>query len=219
MNGPQDLGGRGGFGPVRPEIDEPVFHADWEGRALGLTLCAGALGHWNLDESRHARECLPPAFYLSANYYDIWLSALEVLLERHGEVNAEERSACAPLKPGLRPERKLPADAIFATLSKGGPVDRAATKPAQFAIGDRVRTFDARMNDHTRMPEYAMGRLGTITGLRGCHVFPDTNARGEGEQPTWLYAVTFDGTELWGAGAEPDTQITIDAFEPYLTHA
>ena len=38
MNGPQDLGGQMGFGPVAPEIDEPVFHAGWERRALGLTL-------------------------------------------------------------------------------------------------------------------------------------------------------------------------------------
>ncbi|TIX54528.1 MAG: nitrile hydratase subunit beta, partial [Mesorhizobium sp.] len=27
MNGPQDLGGQMGFGPVAPETDEPYFHA------------------------------------------------------------------------------------------------------------------------------------------------------------------------------------------------
>ncbi|TIV38086.1 MAG: nitrile hydratase subunit beta, partial [Mesorhizobium sp.] len=30
MNGPQDLGGQMGFGPVAPEKDEPYFHAAWE---------------------------------------------------------------------------------------------------------------------------------------------------------------------------------------------
>ena len=36
MNGPQDLGGQMGFGPVAPEKDEPAFHADWEKRAADL---------------------------------------------------------------------------------------------------------------------------------------------------------------------------------------
>ena len=84
MNGPQDLGGQMGFGPVAPEKDEPLFHADWEKRALGMTIAAGAMGHWNIDESRHARESLHPADYYSSTYYEIWTKALEILLERHG---------------------------------------------------------------------------------------------------------------------------------------
>jgi hypothetical protein len=47
MNGPHDLGGQMGFGPVAPEKDEPYFHAEWEKRALGLTLSCGAFGAWN----------------------------------------------------------------------------------------------------------------------------------------------------------------------------
>ena len=46
MNGPHDLGGQHGFGPVAPEVDEPYFHAEWEKRALGLTLSSGAFGAW-----------------------------------------------------------------------------------------------------------------------------------------------------------------------------
>jgi hypothetical protein len=65
MNGPHDLGGQMGFGPVAPETDEPVFHADWERRALGVTLASGTLGAWTIDESRHARESLHPATYYS----------------------------------------------------------------------------------------------------------------------------------------------------------
>ena len=86
MNGPQDLGGQMGFGPVAPEKDEPVFHAEWEKRALGVTIAAGAMGHWNIDESRHARESLHPADYYASSYYEIWIKGLEVLLERHGFV-------------------------------------------------------------------------------------------------------------------------------------
>ncbi len=35
-----------------------------------------------------------------------------------------------------------------------------------------------------------------------CHVFPDSNVRAD-ENPQWLYTVTFDGRELWGADADP----------------
>jgi hypothetical protein len=90
MNGPQDLGGQMGFGPVAPEKDEPVFHTEWEKRALGVTLTAGAMGHWTIDESRHARESLRPAEYYASTYYEIWIKALETLLQRHGFVTAAE---------------------------------------------------------------------------------------------------------------------------------
>jgi nitrile hydratase subunit beta len=47
-------------------------------------------------------------------------------------------------------------------------------------------------------------------------VWPDTNSRGLGEQPQWLYTVVFDGAELWGTGAQSGLAVSIDAFEPYL---
>ena len=61
MNGAQDLGGMMGFGRIDREPDEPWFHADWERRALGLTLAMGATGQWTIDMSRAARESLHPA--------------------------------------------------------------------------------------------------------------------------------------------------------------
>ena len=80
MNGAQDLGGMMGFGPVAPEKDEPIFHAGWERRAFGLALAMGATGSWTLDASRHARESLPPAEYLTSSYYEIWIKGLTRLL-------------------------------------------------------------------------------------------------------------------------------------------
>ena len=56
MNGPHDLGGADGFGPVVPEPDEPVFHAAWEARTLAVVLATGGGGRWNLDMSRFDRE-------------------------------------------------------------------------------------------------------------------------------------------------------------------
>ena len=218
MNGPQDVGGRHGFGAVQPEDEATRFHADWERRVLGLTLAAGALGYWNIDVSRHARESLPPAVYYSATYYEIWLRALEGLLERAGEVTAEELAEGRAHAAGHRADRKLAPEAVKAVLAAGGPSVRPGPDPA-FAVGDRVRTRNHQPAGHTRLPGYARGKTGTVTAFHGAHVFPDTNAHAKGENPVALYTVRFDGTELYGPEAEPGLTVSIDAWEPYLDRA
>ena len=76
MNGAHDLGGMHGMGPVDPEENEPVFHAEWERRAFAITLAMGAHGAWNIDMSRFAREKSDPALYLGTSYYEHWLHGL-----------------------------------------------------------------------------------------------------------------------------------------------
>ncbi|WP_292125431.1 SH3-like domain-containing protein, partial [Mesorhizobium sp.] len=149
MNGPQDLGGQMGFGPVAPETDEPYFHAAWERRALGVTLTAGAMGAWNIDESRHARESLHPADYYSSSYYQIWIQALEVLLKRHGFVTERDLAAGKAVDPASTPKRVLKAADVPAVLAKGGPCDRPVAAPARFQAGDRVRTKNFSPTGHT----------------------------------------------------------------------
>jgi nitrile hydratase len=220
VNGPQDLGGRHGFGAVAPEPDEPVFHADWERRALGLTLAAGALGHWTLDASRHARESLPPADYYASSYYRIWLRALEALLLRHGLVTAAELAAGRALAAAPAHPRVLTAAAVPGALGRGSPADRdpGGSRPA-FAAGQRVRTRLANPPTHTRLPRYASGREGTIESVHGVFAFADTNAHGLGEAPQWLYTVAFAAATLWGGGADPGQTVSIDAWESYLEPA
>jgi nitrile hydratase len=55
--------------------------------------------------------------------------------------------------------------------------------------------------------------------VRGVFVFPDSNAHGRGEKPQWLYTVLFTATELWGEGADPTLEVSIDAWESYLEPA
>ena len=93
MNSVHDLGGMDGLGPIAPEADEPVFHAEWERRVFALTLAMGFYGAWNIDASRHARERTPPAEYLSSSYYEIWLSGLERLLDETGLLTRAEVDA------------------------------------------------------------------------------------------------------------------------------
>ena len=88
MNGPQDMGGMMGFGPIAPEANEPLFHAPWQRRALAISLAMGATRQWNIDMSRHAREKIPPAQYWSLSYYEIWMEGLKRLLTERGLLDA-----------------------------------------------------------------------------------------------------------------------------------
>jgi nitrile hydratase len=74
----------------------------------------------------------------------------------------------------------------------------------------------AEVNHHTRLPGYARGKVGCIEQIRGMHVFADTHAQGQGEQPQWLYTVAFSGHELWGDDSADGLTVSIDAWEPYL---
>ena len=85
-----------------------------------------------------------------------------------------------------------------------GTFYRPAPAPARFKPGDRVRTKNIHPPTHTRLPRYVRGHVGVIERVHGCHVFPDTVALDQGEDPQWLYTVVFDGRELWGAGRRPD---------------
>jgi hypothetical protein len=52
-------------------------------------------------------------------------------------------------------------------------------------------------------PRYVRGHIGVVERLHGCHVFPDTAALDQGENPQWLYTVVFESRELWGDDADP----------------
>jgi nitrile hydratase len=63
------------------------------------------------------------------------------------------------------------------------------------------------------------GKPGVITAHLGATLFPDAHAVGRRALPQHLYTVAFDGTELWGEGAEPGTEVRVDLYESYLEPA
>ena len=211
-----DLGGSTGHGPIQPEPEGVVFHHGWEARALALTLAAVTPGGWNIDMSRSARETLPN--YAALSYYEIWTAALERLVVEHGLVTPAELADGVASGPGDSGRRVLAADQVADALARGGPTDRPPGAAARFAVGDRVVTRAGSVDHHTRLPAYAAGHTGTIERLHGAHVFPDTNARGLGEQPQWLYTVVFEAIDLWPEAA-PGQRVSVDAWEPYLSAA
>ena len=216
MNGPQDMGGLQGFGPVVPEPNEPVFHADWEKKALALTVAMGFTGTWNIDRSRFARECVGPSNYISWSYYKIWLGALEQMLKDYELASAQEISEGKSLQDPERVKRVLAAGDTASALAKGGPYIREIAEDPAFSEGERVRMANIHPMGHSRVPRYLRGKEGVVHKVRDAHVFPDTNARGEGEDPQWLYSVRFRSTDLWGAEANPRDHVHVDCWEPYL---
>jgi nitrile hydratase subunit beta len=214
MNSIHDLGGMDGFGPVRPEPNEPTFHEAWEGRVHALQRAMGYTGVWIIDQSRASIEALDPIEYLTYSYYKKWFTGLENRLQAHGLVDADELAAGRSLRPGEPLKRTMsPADA--ATM-KRGEFARPATAEPLFAPGARVRTRNLNPVTHTRLPRYARDKIGTVESIRGCHVYPDSVAIGGGEKPQWLYTVAFPARELWGDDADPSITVSIEAFEPYL---
>ena len=85
---------------------------------------------------------------------------------------------------------------IAAGRPSARPTPRHASRPAT-----KCAPRTSIPSTHTRLPRYVRGHTGIIERVIGCHVFPDSNALGTGENPQWLYTVRFDGRELWGADA------------------
>jgi nitrile hydratase len=219
MDGAHDMGGVPWIDPVRREPNEPPFHAEWERRAFAITLAMAMPGGWNIDMSRFAREDRPPEDYLGKSYYEIWLAGLERLMLARNLVSSDEIEAGKSLHPPKPVAKPLTPDGVAGMLHRGGPTERKATSPALFASGDRVRAKMIHPPTHTRLPRYVRGHFGVVERVLGFHVFPDSNAIGAGENPQWLYTVTFDGRELWGDDGDPGLKVSVDAWEPYLEPA
>jgi nitrile hydratase len=218
MRGPHDLGGVDGFGPVAPEPDEPIFHAAWEKRALGVVLANGAIGEWSIDQSRAKRENLPPVAYWSLSYYEIWLAAMAEMLKERGLVSLDELATGHSQGPPRKVAgRKLNAADVPAVLAGGSPYTRPTTKPARFSVGDKIRTVPQTHGGHTRLPAYATGKTGEVIAVHGNFAFADASARGDRTASEWLYSVRFTAQELWANGRK-DT-VCLDLWEPYLEKA
>ena len=218
MDGIHDLGGMHGHGAVLREENEPVFHADWERRVFGIMISLMGTGRFNVDTFRHTIERMGPAEYLQTSYYEHWFHALENLLEQNGITSGKamphpESDARNP-EPGV-----LTADQVPLVVKTGGSARIDADLPARFQAGDAILARNMHPLSHTRLPRYARGRRGTVVTDNGVFIFPDTHAAGAGAKPQHCYTVRFEGTEIWGESADPNSAVYLDLFEDYLLPA
>jgi nitrile hydratase len=221
MNGVHDMGGMHGFGPVRPEENEPVFHEPWEGRIFGLRAQLSRFGG-NIDMRRFHIESIRPDRYLHISYYERWLDTAFRYCAETGLIAHEERAAieraydetelAALLAGAAKPSERVNEGPARAQKDYARPI---ATSPL-YRIGEWVRAKNIHPPTHTRLPRYARGKRGVVIADHGGFVFPDANAIGEGENPQRLYTVRFTAHELWGENANPRDSVALDLWEPYL---
>lgn len=215
MTRAHDMGGRPA-GNIPEKADAVVFHEDWHAKALALNLACGALGAWNIDASRFAREQLKD--YAALSYYEKWMAGLANLLVERGLVSEAELAGKVAQAP--RSPKALHAADVPAAMRKALPYTRLDGPAPQFKTGDRVRTLPAPGPGHCRLPAYAAGRVGTIILGHGNHVLPNSNARFQGENPQPLYTVEFSASELWGERAEAaGDAMSLDLWQPYMRPA
>lgn len=219
MNGVHDMGGMHGFGPVDPDPHEPTFHHDWERIAVALQVGGGATGHWSADEFRFARERVNPATYLGSRYYELWMEGLEAVLLAKGiatEADIARRQAIFQKDPAASPEAGFAGAAAdpLPTVPLW-QFRRQLDAPSRFSVGDAVQTVNRQPRGHTRLPRYARAKRGTIVGYHGAFDLADVAAEGE-ERAEHVYSVRFTAEEIWGATAEPGSEICLDAWESYL---
>jgi nitrile hydratase len=175
-------------------------------------------GKWNIDQSRHAREAMPPADYIASSYYEIWLYGYIELLVESGLVGRDELDA-GKADPG----RSMPPDVRPVTVDQVDDIVRAGSSTRigadiapEFAVGDLVLAKKANPIGHTRLPRYVRGRQGVIARDHGVFVFPDTNAHGLGPSPQHVYSVRFAARELWGPEAAAKDAVHVDLWDNHL---
>jgi nitrile hydratase beta subunit len=224
MNSLHDVGGMDGFGPVSVEEDEPVFHADWEGRVRALHTLVRNRGLYNGHESRYAIERIDPVYALGASYYQKWLFRLETFLLDKGVLSREELDAKTSelslgrsQKPNLNAYRRM-VEPIHSSQRKR-LVDCARSSPQNspmYKSGDRVRTRLESPVGHTRIPRYVRGKEGVVERITGHFVLPDRKAMEN--QDAWLpvYLVRFNARDLWGADASVNDKLYIELWESYI---
>ncbi len=208
MDGIHDVGGMDGFGPVRMERDEPVFHEAWERRALGVTMSSFLMGLSNGGEFRHSMERMDPAHYLSSGYYEHWITGVATRLVETGRVGIDELERLVggrfPLsRQALADRMTEPGDDVF---------------EPRFAVGSRVRVRERHSRGHTRRPRYVFGKTGVVVRLDGVSSVPDVEAHCAGRRCEPTYSVRFEAAELWGDG-QTLAAVHVDMWESYLEPA
>lgn len=225
MNGVHDMGGMHGFGPVRRQEAEPVFHAPWEGRMFGILLSLGPHAVHDPHGLRDALENMEPAQYLGLGYYERWLAVTEKALIAKGFLTVaelDERTDAFKSQPDAqldrREDRELRDRMLHAIYTRTSPHQDVGIEP-RFQVGDSVIVRNIHVDAHTRLPRYVRGKRGVVALFHGVHDIHDTQPEDQKVPPQPVYSIRFEGQELWGQSAEPHQGLYLDMWESYLESA
>jgi nitrile hydratase len=219
MDGVHDMGGMHGFDPI--ERDELSYHEAWELRVHGISSAVAAPGG-----SRFSLESLEPAQYLGSSYYERWPHARIDTLIANGTIRREELEAAVARyredadaeMPEGDPERYARTRQAMLEARENRP-DPGLPSAARFSVGDRVRARTIHPEGHTRLPRYVRGRAGEVIGVYRPQGFQDDEPMSDHEGPQPVYAVRFEGAELWGNAAHVNSSVVLDMWEAYVEPA
>ena len=217
MDGIHDLGGKQGYGPIDVDAVDTPFHHDWEAREWGIAQSARTPGI-TIDWWRHCRELIVPEDYLGRPYFDSWaqtdfstyIEAGWLTVEDIGNAEAKADGAYDP------PAAFTLAQVLQEDRDHAFRFDAEIDVEPLFAAGQQVLTMSHGHAGHTRLPQYARGRRGTIHACNGAHVFPDLSARGV-EVHQYCYSVMFTADELWAQAGGSRDKVYLDLWESYLS--
>ena len=216
MDGIHDLGGKHGFGPIEVTQTEKPFNSEWEAREWGLSQCVDVPGV-TIDWWRHCRELIMPEDYLLRPYLDSWAQTDLATFVDAGVISRSEALSGElefvneqPPPPVITTEQAIDADQKAAHR-----FDHTIEAEPRYQFGQTISTKLNAPEGHTRLPQYARGRKGTIHAYHGAHVFPDLSSRGIITHQH-LYSVMFTATELWPEDNNTDHHIFLDLWESYL---
>jgi nitrile hydratase subunit beta len=226
MDGVHDMGGMHGFGPI--ERDELSYHEAWEARVHGISNALAAPGG-----GRYSLEALDPAEYVGSSYYKRWLLARIHTLVDAGAITETELEAAVE-KFQADPDAGMPEDdadgyqkaldevrearkkAGDSSFPPGAGPDVGQANEPRFKVGDRVTAKTIHPVGHTRLPRYVRGRAGEVISIYRPQGFQDHEPIDGGAPTQPMYAVRFEGQELWGDQAETNSSVVLDMWESYL---
>jgi Nitrile hydratase beta subunit len=114
---------------------------------------------------------------------------------------------------------RLTKEMVPGLLANGGSDRVDLPIEARFNIGQRVRARNLNPVGHTRVTQYAKGKVGTVEADYGVFVFPDTMAHGNIPTPQHVYSVSFSAQDLWGPAANLNSTLRIDLWDDHLEPA
>jgi nitrile hydratase len=221
MDGIHDLGGNQGYGPIEVDADESPFHHDWEAREWGIAQSARTPGI-TIDWWRHCRELILPEDYLGRPYFDSWAQTDFSTYIEAGWMTLQEvssgKSASRDEDHGEPPAALTLQQVLQEDREHAFRFDAEIDAAPAFSVGQQVVTSSHGHSGHTRLPQYARGRRGTIQVCNGAHVYPDLSACGE-EVHQYCYNVMFMAEELWPEARGSRDKVYLDLWERYLAEA
>ena len=219
MDGIHDLGGKQGYGPIKVDEPEGPFHHDWEAREWGISRCART-PDITIDWWRHCRELIMPEDYLERPYFDSWAQT-DFATYIEANVISLDEVASGITDPGqydkeIPPPQLSKEQVILEDRNRAFRFDAEMETSPIYTVGQQVITNKHGHEGHTRLPQYARDRRGTVYAYHGAHVFPDRSAQGE-EIYQHLYSIVFEANELWPEAKRRNDRVYLDLWESCLS--